>query len=263
MQQLEVIGLEEVVDEHLHVALDFDFTPVHEPQAFQWQMAHVARDRFEEVRERLGVAIFIDEDPVPELFTAHRNEIAAAGVEARPVATLGHAAQLAPTVVGPAVIAADQRAARLPRVLAQHRRAAMAAGVVERADEVVVTADDDDGRAAVAPQEIAAPGRQLVHVSGVQPGALPHHAPFDGEPFGIRVATRRNVRQGREAVGRRAARTFLRDARDPLGNRRGVQRGPGHGASSAARGARVNGVKSCDAKCVGRVGLRIALPTGL
>jgi hypothetical protein len=155
VQELEVVGLEEVVDEHFHVARDVKLDAVHEPQIGERQVTHVARDRIEEFVQRLCRGVFTHEHPVGEALTAHRQELSTFDGGRRPVTLVGHTVETALTVVGPAVVAAHQQLAGVALGGAHDRCTAMPTSVVKGADFTVVAANDEDRGAAVTPHEEA------------------------------------------------------------------------------------------------------------
>jgi hypothetical protein len=127
-------------------------------------------------------------------------QAAAGDVEAREVALLADREQPSGQVVAPAVVAAEEALGRALLALDQ-RRAAVAAGVVERADLPVVAARDDDRRAGPAPQAVAAGRRQLVGVQRVQPRLLPEVPLLECEELRIRVAADRDTGSGGKPGG--------------------------------------------------------------
>ena len=101
----------------------------------------------------------VHEDEAGERLHAHREEAERRLVEARDRARLGHADQVAVEPVGPAVVAAADRLAALPRP-GQQARAAVAADVAEGAQHAVLVAQHQHGLAARVGRDVAARARQ-------------------------------------------------------------------------------------------------------
>ena len=176
------------------------------------QVLEVLRDRAERLEQRRRLRVFVDEHEVAELLAAHFVEAEARRVHAREVTLLAHRREPAGEVVGPAVVAAEE-ALGLALFLLDQRRATVPAGVVVGADAALFVAHDDDRRAGLAPQPVAAGTRQFVDVQRVQPRALPEVPLLQLEERGVGVAPAREsvaVRGSRAADLRGPARASSR-----------------------------------------------------
>jgi hypothetical protein len=102
------------------------------------------------------------------------------------------------------VVTADEPVA-LSRRIGHHRRAPVAAGVVERVDRAAIGMNDDHRLPGGLPQAEAPGLGDLVDVAGQQPGLAPDVLLLQIVEALIRVAPSWKVRQVREPVGRRIA----------------------------------------------------------
>ena len=143
VDRLEVIDLEEGVEQDLDVALHRIALAVHETHLFRLDLLEHRRHRPEMREQRLGVRVFVDEDPVAEALAAHRGERVLREVEVDEVALVAQVHQASVEAVGPAVVAADE-SVHATLALAHERCAAVPAGVVERTDDAVLATHDED-----------------------------------------------------------------------------------------------------------------------
>ena len=175
-----------------------------ETELLRLELLEVPRDRAEVFEQRSRAGVLVDEHPVGELLAAHRHQRVRAHVEPDEVTLVAQVHQLTVERVGPAVVGADETVAA-SRVRLHQRCAAMAAGVVERADLPVLATHDQDRRTGPVPEHEAAGVRQLVGMAGVEPGALPERLLLGLEEPWVVVAATGNRRELREPCGRRLA----------------------------------------------------------
>ncbi len=224
VNRLQVIGLEERVEQDLHVARDLVARARDVPMVLKVEVLPVRRDRAERLDERRGVRVLVDEHPVAVHLAADLREPHAARVEPREVAFLAHGHEPAVEVVGPAVVAAEESFG-LALLGLEQRRAAVAAGVVEGPDAAVLAADDDDRRPGLAPHAEASRARQLVGVQRVEPGALPEILFLEAQEVRVGVASAGDRRQLRKTRRRTLALLLPGHALEKASLDRGFHRG--------------------------------------
>src|SRR3984957_15861571 len=196
VNRLQMIDLEEGIQQHFDVALDVEAFLRDQPPSLRLKLFPVLVKRFHMPQKRFSLGTFIDKHPVVELFAAHADQRARRHVERGEVALVAQVHQLAFERIGPAVIAADQ-AVDLTAGSLHQRSAAMPAGVVESADDIVLAAHDEYGCAGLLPEQEAAGLRQLVDMAGIEPAPMPQMLRLEFEKFGVRVAAGRMVPLGR------------------------------------------------------------------
>ena len=106
----------------------------------------------------ISLARLIDEHHTVPLRRRHRNEAIGRDIQPGEAVLVGDVAQRPVQSIDPPVEGADEGpGAPLP---GHEGRAAMAAGVAERADDTIVVADSEDGRASGDPRHVATTRRQ-------------------------------------------------------------------------------------------------------
>ncbi len=172
----------------------------HEAHHRPVDLAHLVADRTQEVEQRPGARIFAHEDPAVPGLAAHRDETELAGVEAGEAPGIGDGLQRPVGSVRPRVVLAGEPP-RGAALVAGHRRAAVAARVVEGAEDPVVTAHDDDGCARSRELPVRAGLGPLRFVAGEQPRTGEDAFPLELEERRVGVA-RRGDRGDRHRLGR-------------------------------------------------------------
>ena len=144
------------------------------------------RERIEEIEQRLGSRVEVDEDETPPALGPHRaqREVVGDAVEVRGVDDFDDA-----TVerVAPAVERAPERSVDVPLSLSE-TRAAVQARIRERADRVGTAPHDDDGFVADRVLDEVADVRDLLLAAGDLPGARPHPLVLEVEELPRQVA---------------------------------------------------------------------------
>ena len=211
VHRAHVVHLEEGVDHELPVAGQLVHLRAHSAHGGAVDLGHLRGDGTEELEQRDRIDVLVDEDPSVPCLAAHRDEAQRSRVEVREAPPIGHRLERAVGAVGPRVVLAGQSPGRAA-VVAGHRRATVATGVVERPQDAVVATDDDDGRSGPGREPIGAWLGPLRLVPGEQPAAGEDPLLLQLVERGIRVAPGRDERH-RDGVGRRGgARLLLVDA---------------------------------------------------
>ncbi len=156
MDGLQVIDLEEGVEQHLDVALHVEAFLARPGASSRGRIAGNTR-RTDGCARSSGSAAgsSLMKIQLEKRLAAHADQRPGRQVEAGEVALIAQIDQLAVERVGPAVISANQPV-DFPAGGLHQRSAAMPAGVVERADHIVLAAHDEDGRAGFLPKNEAA-----------------------------------------------------------------------------------------------------------
>ena len=137
----QVIALEVVVDVDLPVAGDLVVLPHHPPHALGVEVRRALRDVLEEIAERRGLRIDVDEDERTPACHLHRLQVHVGGREALHTFHLRRAKQIPLQVVRPPVVLALER---LPLAAAVcDRTGTVQADVVKRAQRIAIAKDDE------------------------------------------------------------------------------------------------------------------------
>ena len=154
-----------------------------------------------EAREALRVVVEIDEDAVAEELEPNRTQGEIGLVEARPLRREAGCAQPALAFVGPGVIGADDGRAHVAAGLAQQLVPAVAAHVVEGAQDAVASLHDEDVLVADRERHVVSRLREGGPVRDVLPGAVEDGLLLPLEHRRTRVVLRRQGERGPRLVG--------------------------------------------------------------
>ena len=175
MQSLHVVALVERVDDGLPVRVDDRRAVAAEAQLVEVVRREQRRQRIEELEQRLGVGIHVDEhEPAPAL-DAHAREREVVG-QADELFTIGDAHEPAVERVRPRVVRAADLAVRERAAPVGERRPAVPAGVVEPGDRAGLGAHDHDRVVADRVLEEVARRRELLLPARDLPHARPQAA---------------------------------------------------------------------------------------
>ena len=180
---------------------------VHEVEASgqPGELAEVVAHRAEELRQRPGRVVEVDEDQRPPRLAPDGAQREAVAVQLREVVRLRVADERAVEVVHPGVVRARQPTAGVAARLLHELGAPVLARVVEGADLVVGPSEEDHRLGDLVDEPEVAGRGQLVEVGDHEPGVAEHRRLLDPSEVGIGVAGRRHARERREVLRVRAA----------------------------------------------------------
>ena len=197
----EVVHLEERLGRHLPVARHDDAAHGDRAQRVAGQLVELVEGRAEPIVQRSRVGVLVDEDPALPDLAADLHEAALGAAQVDEVALVGDLDQLAVgDVVGPRVVLAAQ-VARRAALVAHHGRAAVLAGVVERADLAVGAAHDEDRQAEVVEGQVVAGAGDVVGPPGHHPHLGPQVRALELEELVAGVPAAGDVGERGEALG--------------------------------------------------------------
>ena len=197
-----VVHLEESLGHDLPIAVEFDRRGVEPAQRRCGNVGQQRGQRIEEVKQRHGIGVEVDEPPASPPFAADRRQRSISGAQPDEVSFVGNCHQLPAQVIAPRVVLACEPA-RSALVASHDGRAAMTTRVVERAHLIVLATHHQYRSTGDIAQHIRTGLGQLGLVSRVEPRTTEQPLPLEGVEGRIGVPSQRNVGKPRKPVRRR------------------------------------------------------------